>query len=210
VNANQTNDNMSETPIMDEVARDCQYLSGPSNLWRHQDACAFYEKGQELERELTSAQQTIALLKEQCRVGDVAFQQLHCASRGKPVPDWVRKGLPKMYQTLETIAQKDGELQRLREACECGLKNTKLLRSVAPYTYIEDATAEEVFEQALSTPSPSAVVPWEVCHPFLEQVRDYLISGGLFNPEHMEHDKVQKMIMAHRDVLLSYAPKGNQ
>lgn len=38
--------------------------------------------------------------KEQCRVGDVAFQHLFCTSKNKPLPDWVKDGLPKMYHLL--------------------------------------------------------------------------------------------------------------
>lgn len=82
MNATKT-ENMSETPIMDEVARDCQYLSGPSNLWRHQDACAFLEKGKKLERELIAAQQTIAQKDGELRALREALQQTgicHCES----------------------------------------------------------------------------------------------------------------------------------
>jgi hypothetical protein len=46
--------------------------------------------------------------REQCRVGDVAFQHLFCVSKGKPVPDWVIEGLPQMYHTLS-------EIKKLRE-----------------------------------------------------------------------------------------------
>ena len=49
--------------------------------------------------------------REQCRVGDVAFQHLFCVSKGKPLPDWVTEGLPKMYQLL-------GEHARYREALQ--------------------------------------------------------------------------------------------
>lgn len=47
--------------------------------------------------------------REQCRVGDVAFQHLFTTSRGMPAPDWVKDGLPKMYQLL-------GEHARYKEA----------------------------------------------------------------------------------------------
>lgn len=43
--------------------------------------------------------------REQCRVGDVAFQHLFCTSKGKPLPDWVKAGLPRMYQVLGENAQ---------------------------------------------------------------------------------------------------------
>jgi hypothetical protein len=32
-----------------------------------------------------------------------------------------------------------------------------------------------------------------------EQIRDYLCSGGLFNPEMMDHDKVRDLLVAARD-----------
>ena len=41
------------------------------------------------------------MLREQCRIGDVAFQHLHCTTHGQPIPDWVKEGLPNMYKLLE-------------------------------------------------------------------------------------------------------------
>lgn len=49
--------------------------------------------------------------REQCRVGDVAFQHLFVTTRGMSVPDWVTEGLPRMYQLL-------GEHARYREALQ--------------------------------------------------------------------------------------------
>src|SRR5208282_1572652 len=34
-----------------------------------------------------------------------------------------------------------------------------------------------------------------------ERITDYLSKGGLFNPEHMEHDKVRELLMDCREAL---------
>ncbi len=49
--------------------------------------------------------------REQCKVGDVAFQHLFCVSKGLPLPDWVKDGLPQMYQLL-------GDFNRYREVLQ--------------------------------------------------------------------------------------------
>ena len=41
--------------------------------------------------------------REQCRVGDIAFQHLFCTSKNKELPDWVKDGLPDMYHLLSEI-----------------------------------------------------------------------------------------------------------
>ena len=51
--------------------------------------------------------------REQCRVGDVAFQHLFVTTRGMPVPDWVNEGLPRMYQLLSEHARYREALQRI-------------------------------------------------------------------------------------------------
>ena len=48
--------------------------------------------------------------REQCRIGDVAFQHLFCTSKDKPVPDWVRDGLPRMYHLLDSHSAMMDEL----------------------------------------------------------------------------------------------------
>jgi len=53
------------------------------------------------------------MLREQIRVGDVAFQHLLCTSQGQPMPDWVKAGLPNMYTLLEEISRLKAELQGL-------------------------------------------------------------------------------------------------
>ena len=39
------------------------------------------------------------------------------------------------------------------------------------------------------------------------RITDYLAKGGLFNPEAMEHEKVQRLLMDVRDYLLDEADK---
>ena len=39
------------------------------------------------------------------------------------------------------------------------------------------------------------------------RITDYLAKGGLFNPEAMEHEKVQRLLMDIRDYLLDEADK---
>lgn len=56
----------------------------------------------------------LRMWREQCRVGDVAFQHLFCTSKGKPMPDWVTEGLPKMYSTLEEIKKLREEVTKLK------------------------------------------------------------------------------------------------
>lgn len=51
--------------------------------------------------------------REQCRVGNVAFQHLFVTTRGMPVPDWVKEGLPQMYQLLSEHARYREALQRI-------------------------------------------------------------------------------------------------
>ena len=51
--------------------------------------------------------------REQCRVGDVAFQHLFVTINGMPVPDWVKDGLPQMYQLLGEHARYKDALQRI-------------------------------------------------------------------------------------------------
>jgi hypothetical protein len=53
--------------------------------------------------------------KEQCRVGDVAFQHLFCTSKDKPLPNWVIDGLPMMYHTLSEIKRLKTELDSVKE-----------------------------------------------------------------------------------------------
>lgn len=60
----------------------------------------------------------ILLLKEQCRVGDVAFQHLFCESKGKPLPDWVKDGLPNMYKLLAENERLKVELNREKVLAE--------------------------------------------------------------------------------------------
>lgn len=45
---------------------------------------------QELERQLAVSEADRKLLREQIRVGDVAFQHLHCEVKGQPLPDWAK------------------------------------------------------------------------------------------------------------------------
>ena len=52
--------------------------------------------------------------KEQCRVGDIAFQQLFCTFSGKPVPEWA-KGVDKVYSLLETINDLKTQLKESQE-----------------------------------------------------------------------------------------------
>ena len=35
----------------------------------------------------------------------------------------------------------------------------------------------------------------------LNRINDYLVKGGLFNPEYMEHEKVQQLLLDIRDYL---------
>jgi hypothetical protein len=56
----------------------------------------------------------LRMWREQCRVGDVAFQHLFCTSKGKPLPDWVVDGLPKMYSALAEIKSLRDEVARLK------------------------------------------------------------------------------------------------
>ena len=35
----------------------------------------------------------------------------------------------------------------------------------------------------------------------LNRINDYLVKGGLFNPENMEHEKVQQLLLDIRDYL---------
>jgi hypothetical protein len=49
--------------------------------------------------------------KEQCRIGDVAFQHLFVTTHGLPVPDWVTEGLPQVYKLLETIKHLQQQLK---------------------------------------------------------------------------------------------------
>jgi hypothetical protein len=60
----------------------------------------------------------LRMWKEQCRVGDVAFQHLFCVSKGKPLPDWVVEGLPNMYHTLSEINQLRARLAELESEIE--------------------------------------------------------------------------------------------
>jgi len=62
----------------------------------------------------------------------------------------------------------------------------------------------EKAESTLSDRSREAVVK-ELC----ERITNYLASGGLFNPEAMEHDKVRDLLIACRDALstLNLEPK---
>ena len=39
--------------------------------------------------------------REQCRISDVAFQSLFATSKGKPLPDWAKEGLPKLTNLIE-------------------------------------------------------------------------------------------------------------
>lgn len=51
--------------------------------------------------------------KEQCRVGDIAFQHLFATTHGLPVPDWVTEGLPNVYNLLSVIKQLKQRLEDL-------------------------------------------------------------------------------------------------
>jgi hypothetical protein len=57
--------------------------------------------------------------KEQCRVGDVAFQHLFCISKGKPVPTWVNDRLPMMYSTLSEVKRLREELAQAKLRGDC-------------------------------------------------------------------------------------------
>ena len=41
-------------------------------------------------------------------------------------------------------------------------------------------------------------------NPVTQRITDYLVSGGLFNPEAMEHDKVSKLLIDARAELQNY------
>lgn len=64
----------------------------------------------EMERELL-------VQKEQCRVGDVAFQHLFCTSKGKPMPDWVTERLPNLYTMLEQLSTERTARESAEKAC---------------------------------------------------------------------------------------------
>lgn len=36
----------------------------------------------------------------------------------------------------------------------------------------------------------------EMKNPVTEKIKEYLMAGGLFNPEHMEHEKVRDLLIA--------------
>lgn len=58
------------------------------------------------------------MYQEQCRVGDIAFQHLFSVSKGKPLPDWVKEGLPSLYRVLEENEKLRAENQKIRREME--------------------------------------------------------------------------------------------
>ena len=90
--------------------------------------------------------------------------------------------------------------------------NRLTLRSDGELEMIDGSSVEEYLKGVLKAhglenlPRMSVVLAprdgleqWREClvksNNFASRIRDYLGNGGLFNPEHMEHDKVRKLLM---------------
>lgn len=136
-----------------------------------------------------------------------------------------------LNQAQQTIAQKDGELQRLREivGMQSPLPLHDLLEHMAnglDHMFNEHQCDTDGWEtwnearkiarktraeiiKALSTPSPSAVVPWEIVQDYLNKQSDYRSSQSpdsesSFDEQKNLHDEFTKAA----EILQSYAPKG--
>ena len=90
-------------------------------------------------------------------------------------PDFARQLERELTSAQQTIAQKDGEIRALREAlksfmhadgCFCDAVFT--MGNGAHPRHSDECVAAH---KALSTTSPSAVVPWSVCQIVLEQFK---------------------------------------
>lgn len=162
----------------DDLIATCEMLTSGRASWR--------KDAEQYQRELIAAQQTVSQLcidissiREQHQrewdefdrnendaemLKQTIAQQQRCSNGHRYIANSHEYPCPycENVKLEQTIAQKDGEIQRLKGVVQCGLENTKLLHTVDPDGYREDAIAEEVFEQALSTP-PSAVVPCAPC-----------------------------------------------
>jgi len=172
-------DNMSETPKTDKAKFKAYSKDGGANESFEvvdADVCAAIE----LQLLATQSRMSAALKSEQdCR----QIITTYCEEID---------GLNKL------IAQKDGELRVLREAIMEARNALATIRSgpTACSGYINDmADASKWLDDALSTPSPSAVVPWEVVQEYLDANKQ--------SPKN--YGRWVEAIKA----LESYAPKGN-
>lgn len=95
--------------------------------------------------------------------------------------------------TAQTIAQKEGEIRRLREILSDSLRGFKCTQR--PGIYPAGHWCNRAI-QALSSTPPSAVVPWEVVKPFVEAAYCFSPSPGISDDA--------------KALLQSYAPKGKQ
>jgi cell division protein FtsB len=87
-----------------------QEATGRTLTWPdHADLCVW------LLEQIDKLEVDKKLLREQCRVGNVAFQHLFTETHGQPQPDWVRDGLPNMYTLLDEIRKLESALAKILE-----------------------------------------------------------------------------------------------
>lgn len=112
----------TETPRTDVHAKELLVNQGMDWLDCFNNTVAF---ARTLERELNQAKAQLKeaekwreddprMWREQCRIGDVAFQHLFCTSK-LPLPDWVKNGLPNLYTTLQQLSAQAQEVERLKQ-----------------------------------------------------------------------------------------------
>lgn len=120
----------SETPETDAVVKkSCDENGGEfltEDLLLH--ARQLEKQRDQARRDLEDAKRELSLMRTQCRVGDVAFQHLHCTSHGQPIPDWVKEKLPNLYLLLSTNDQlrvRVLELEKALFSCSSELTDIK-------------------------------------------------------------------------------------